>query len=436
MDKLKKRLWLSYAILCGLSVLVLAFTQGWANALGLAVGLFLLSVVYEQMVVNLLVQTVDQFSHQQQNTKQEAILTEATEQMLHDVRSPLAALTVAFKSLAALPHENRLLIQNALQRLNGIVNDLQQQKSQAQDQGLLSRATAKHMISCIALEALDEKRLQFKGTDIDLCSNISGAAYGCFVKTHQGQLRRVLSNLLNNAIEASETAGQVNVVINDLGQWVRVSVQDFGAGIPKELLAKVTQKGFTRGKKKGSGLGLYHAQSMMQAWGGRLKIESQPGFTTVSLYFPKQKAPHWFMPRLHVKPGSQLVVLDEDSASVSLWLKRCQKNGLRDVQVLYFSCYQELKTWLSQANEKNRLFLLNRQMLSTVPYAELERLGLIERAIFIVQDYQWLDHGLIAKETSMKALPKNLLGHIPFKKQVVAPILCGSFTSYGSHVFH
>jgi signal transduction histidine kinase len=60
---------------------------------------------------------------------------------------------------------------------------------------------------------------------------------------------------------------------------VRFRIKDNGVGIPGELLDKLGEKGasFRDGDRRGSGLGLYHAKANIEAWGGKLTIQSVVG---------------------------------------------------------------------------------------------------------------------------------------------------------------
>jgi signal transduction histidine kinase len=87
---------------------------------------------------------------------------------------------------------------------------------------------------------------------------------------------RVLSNLMDNAIESlPKTGGRVRVQLAlILPSLISVAVMDTGSGIPKEILPKLFARGATFGKTQGTGLGLFHAKSQIESWGGKLEIAS------------------------------------------------------------------------------------------------------------------------------------------------------------------
>jgi PAS domain S-box-containing protein len=93
-------------------------------------------------------------------------------------------------------------------------------------------------------------------------------------------IRRVLINLLENAIKFSNSAGQIEVGSDLQGDWVHLWVHDNGPGIPASEHERIFDK-FTRlegiNLPKGFGLGLAYCRLAVQAHGGRIWVESEPG---------------------------------------------------------------------------------------------------------------------------------------------------------------
>jgi len=91
------------------------------------------------------------------------------------------------------------------------------------------------------------------------------------------QFKRVIVNLLQNAIEALEGPGRVAVRISaSRADRVQVEVADTGPGIPQAVLARITEPFFTT-KRGGTGLGLAIAARIMERLNGSLKATSAPG---------------------------------------------------------------------------------------------------------------------------------------------------------------
>jgi signal transduction histidine kinase len=108
------------------------------------------------------------------------------------------------------------------------------------------------------------------------------------------RLRQVISNLTSNAIKYSPEGGSIIVRVRLRGtEHVVIEVIDHGLGIPEEAVDKLFQK-FSRVRDErhlavsGTGLGLYIARLIVEAHGGRIWVESEPGRGSVfALVLPR-----------------------------------------------------------------------------------------------------------------------------------------------------
>jgi len=104
------------------------------------------------------------------------------------------------------------------------------------------------------------------------------------------ELYKVVHNLLLNAYEAIHGQGkiQVSTRVND-GQVI-FNVSDTGPGILPDFIDNSLFKPFRTTKKKGFGIGLYQCKTIVEAHGGRIEVESEPGVgTTFSVYLPAKR---------------------------------------------------------------------------------------------------------------------------------------------------
>jgi signal transduction histidine kinase len=112
------------------------------------------------------------------------------------------------------------------------------------------------------------------------------------------QLERVLLNLVLNARDASPDGGPIRLGVggetlpsNDGGprQYARIEVADSGTGIPPDALPRIWEPFFTtKGRDRGTGLGLAVVKQIVERCGGFATVESTVGAgTTFRLYLPR-----------------------------------------------------------------------------------------------------------------------------------------------------
>ncbi len=127
------------------------------------------------------------------------------------------------------------------------------------------------------------------------------------------QLQQVLLNLLINARQAMPDGGQLIVRLYADDQFVNLAVRDFGTGIPQDKLKKIFQPYFStkdgpdESGKGGTGLGLASCKNIIEAHGGKIRVESMVGKgTCFTLKLPTgQKRPSPLVPANGLSAAAQ-----------------------------------------------------------------------------------------------------------------------------------
>ena len=135
-------------------------------------------------------------------------------------------------------------------------------------------------------EPAEKKKVSFSRNEIP--SSLS-------VQADRNYLEQILINLLDNAIKYTPEGGRVIVsAIEKDSKDIQFSIEDNGIGIPKEDLSRIFERFYRvdKGRSKelgGTGLGLSIVKHLVQAHGGRVWVESQPGKgSTFYFTLPKQ----------------------------------------------------------------------------------------------------------------------------------------------------
>lgn len=123
-------------------------------------------------------------------------------------------------------------------------------------------------------------------------------SYGEIAVVHidREQVREAVERIIVNALDAMPQGGSMSVLIDRemvrALPYIRTRIRDTGEGIPAEMIEKVFEPFFsTRTSRKGTGLGLPIAKSIVEDEGGIIRIDSSAETgTTVSLLFPDLKS--------------------------------------------------------------------------------------------------------------------------------------------------
>jgi len=103
------------------------------------------------------------------------------------------------------------------------------------------------------------------------------------------RLKQLLLNLIDNALKYTPPGGCITLSLYYDQDWVRVSVEDTGVGIPPDVLPHIFDRFYRaqREGRKGVGLGLSIARWIAEAHGGHLSVESRVGKgSTFTLWLP------------------------------------------------------------------------------------------------------------------------------------------------------
>jgi signal transduction histidine kinase len=316
--------------------------------------------------------------------KKNAAIAEIASQVSHDIRSPLAALSMVTKDLTQIPEEQRIIIRASLNRITDIANDLLDKnrklnstESQINENSLMFKESDLFLLSSLLETIVSEKRIQFRSKmNINIEFNPSSKSYGLFAKIDPKEFKRIISNLINNSVEALGDRGSVNIHLfpkedtHLKSKFIVIKISDNGAGISPEVLAKIGSQGTSYGKVDGNGLGLYHAIKTIESWGGNFKIDSTVGSgTKIILEIPMSDVPYWFIEKLDIKPSSTIVFLDDDSTIHKIWDKRFHELQKYDfpLKLFHFSSSDEFEKWfeLEKNNSANNfLFLFDFELLN------------------------------------------------------------------------
>lgn len=208
------------------------------------------------------------------------------------------------------------------------------------------------------------------------------------VQSDERELREVLTNLINNALDAMESGGTLGLSTAQDGEDGLLICEDDGVGMPAEVSERIFEPFFTTKGKAGTGLGLAVSFSIIQRCGGQMEVSSEAGKGTrftirLPLYRGSEISP--VEEQISIPPkddGQHVVLITEDDEMVrELLVQILEENGYRTLQAANgLECLELLKT------QKPDL------VLSDIGMPDLDGWGLAER---LGQEHPDLPFGFI-----------------------------------------
>jgi signal transduction histidine kinase len=205
----------------------------------------------------------------------------------HDLRTPLASARALIEAVAdgvaGDPEtETRYLAsaRSEIEKLGRLVDDLFELSRI--DAGVLRLELEETSLRDLVSDALSSFRPRAEGKGVRLVGEVADGVDP--VLASPPRLQRVLYNLLGNALRHTPPGGTIRLTAEPGGELARVEVSDTGEGIAREDLPHVFDRSFqgeragaSGGDDAGAGLGLAIARGLIEAHGGEIRAESQPG---------------------------------------------------------------------------------------------------------------------------------------------------------------
>jgi signal transduction histidine kinase len=217
--------------------------------------------------------------------------------VVHDLRNPLSALKLstavlgAERSAQAPQRSEKALgvVTRQVERLERMLEDLLD--AARVEAGHLELRLSRRDLRDISRDVVDTFRESSPNHELRLALPDQPLLVSC----DPLRIEQVLTNLVSNAIKYSPRGGKVEVALEQPGSEAILNVVDQGVGIPPDDQARIFEpfrrSGGSRDLVPGAGLGLFVARRIVEAHGGRIEVESQPGTgSTFRVHLPLSAA--------------------------------------------------------------------------------------------------------------------------------------------------
>jgi heavy metal sensor kinase len=201
----------------------------------------------------------------------------------HELQTPLTILKgemeVALRSPRS-PEEYQRILKSSLEEIDRIARLVEGLLLLARaDAGVLRMDRRPLDLAQLVEEVYGQTRVLAEARSLNLRL---GAVEPVSVQGDYAHLRRLLLNLVDNAVKYTPPGGHVTISVQPSGGWAAMRVEDTGMGIPPEDRERIFQRFHRSAEARsrgngGAGLGLCIARSIAEAHGGRIEVESTTG---------------------------------------------------------------------------------------------------------------------------------------------------------------
>lgn len=348
--------------------------------------------------------------------------------LAHDIHSPLAAMEMGLHLLTKkIPHGDLAILTNGIQSVRDIANNvLERYRNQnLETNSSISMTTYDdgNIIRPILLFSLAEmissqKRHEWYKDPCELRLMVKPEAKISWIIAAPNEIKRLLSNLLNNAYDAlvDKRQGTINITLDFIDEELHLQIHDNGIGISANKITDVLN-GISF-KHFGKGLGLSGAKQYMEDLSGKLNINSTVGKgTTISLIFPRMVNTEWFPMKISLGGAGIVIVLDDDFSMLMYWQQRINDAGLLSK---LFSTYNDALEWVENNAElsKSAVFLVDYNLADST----VNGLMFLEKIYYNINRYLITSHAeeyrfqQEAKNAGVWLIPKVLVSEIAFSQ--------------------
>ena len=198
----------------------------------------------------------------------------------HDLRNPLAAISLCAHALKEGTSENRDEIIAAIVESAGMMNRMIQDLLDVAtiDSGHLRLDPSEQRLDTLVDRVMEMTQGAARERDVALTDATPFSLPPAMVDPTR--FVQVLANLVGNAVKFTESGGSVRVAADLRAEEIVISVSDTGVGIPPDHLPHIFDRHWharRSARTLGTGLGLAIARGIVEAHGGRIWVQSTEG---------------------------------------------------------------------------------------------------------------------------------------------------------------
>jgi hypothetical protein len=260
-------------------------------------------------------------------------------------------LAFAIKSLNV--NEKNLLV-STIENVRGIIARLDLE-------GPITTSQKSYFLPEEVIHNIIEAQTKTIPNRIQLKLHTNGDFKDTFLFMNLSQFQSMIQNILENATQAISNQGEIDISLFETSQNIEIQINDTGCGIATQNLQSIFKRGWTFGKKNGSGLGLYQVHKIVKASQGLVDVHSQlDAGTRIKITLPKSVPPSWWVKQIELPVKSFVALVDDQESQGHLWKLKLESIGFdAQTRFQYFSSGEAFKNyWLKLTEPEKQIFCL------------------------------------------------------------------------------
>ncbi|MCK4706617.1 MAG: PEP-CTERM system histidine kinase PrsK, partial [Gammaproteobacteria bacterium] len=202
--------------------------------------------------------------------------------MVHDIKNLVTQLSL-ITSNAEKHKNNPLFMDDAIKTISNSVDKMNVMMAKLKD-----KTTAKPFVTVNIMELLQELVSNRQKAGENPIPLLTWDAKKCNVTGDRGQLLSIFGHLVQNAQDATESDGSIDILVSRQGDWLAIEIKDTGCGMSEDFIKNKLFKPFKTTKgRSGMGIGVYEAREIILSSGGRIEVRSVDGKgTSFTVHLP------------------------------------------------------------------------------------------------------------------------------------------------------
>lgn len=273
----------------------------------------------------------------------------------HNIKSPLRNIKILEERFQnVLESDEQQLFKSVIDEVSGLAENLViENPFENEDESLrseLSENLALFDLSQLLSSAIKNKKNEWKEKNIKIDLEMEEFIISPISLIQCAEFKSIISNILNNAIEAGSTTIKIYSRMSE-SKWI-VEVVDDGPGVPEAIKDNLFYENVTYGKDDGTGYGLFHAKKFIEKWNGSITVDSSKTGAKFKI-----ELPIWKVDPVEIDANDTIVLIEDNPTFLRKIRTQLIEQGIKREKIYGFSKSSSFLRWIRKRSDTHNIIL-------------------------------------------------------------------------------